>query len=372
MSRPAPETLRPLKVLFLTRYPVEGASSRYRVFQYLPHFEALGVQCRVQSFMSQAMYQLSFSKGRSLRKMWETGKAVLRRLGVLAGWGRYDIIYMQRELLPFGPPVIERFLRWRGATLVFDYDDALFIHKPSRYNPLASLLRSSDKVRQLFGIVHCVIAGNDWLRDEAIKSGARAETVEVAEDTVRIQPHAPHSNDQPVTVGWLGSSSTVKYLRQIEPVLVELAARYPALRFEIMGGGDFRMDGVPWRLTPWSLDGELEALRRFDIGLMPLPAEDWAKGKSGGKARTYMAAGVVPVCSAIGYNLELIDPGRTGLLCTTPDDWRQAITSLVEDAGLRQRLATAARAEVEARFSPALQARKLRDIFDAILPAPQR
>lgn len=356
----------PLKVLFLTRYPVEGASSRYRVYQYLPHFEALGVQCRVQSFMSPAMYSLSFSKGRVLRKMWETGKAVLRRLATLAGWRGYDIIYMQRELFPFGPPVVERYLRWRGATLVFDYDDALFIHKPSQYNPLASLLRSSDKVRQLFGIVHCVVAGNDWLRDEAKKSGTRAETVEVAEDTVRIQPHSPHTNDRPVTIGWLGSSSTVKYLRLIEPVLVDLAACNPLLRFEIMGGGDFRMEGVPWVLTPWSLQGELEALKRFDIGLMPLPSEDWAKGKSGGKARTYMAAGVVPVCSAIGYNLELIEPGRTGVLCSSLEDWRREIETLVADAGLRQRIAVAARAEVESRFSLVTQARRLVGIFETL------
>ncbi|MFY2763021.1 glycosyltransferase family 4 protein [Arenimonas sp. MALMAid1274] len=367
MSSPAVESLRPLKVLFLTRYPVDGASSRYRVYQYLPHFEALGVQCRVQSFMSQAMYQLSFSKGRSLRKMWETGKAVLRRLVVLAGYGRYDIIYMQRELLPFGPPVIERFLRWRGATLVFDYDDALFIHKPSRYNPLASLLRSPDKVRQLFGIVHCVIAGNDWLRDEARKSGAQAETVEVAEDTVRIQPHGPHTNDVPVTLGWLGSSSTVKYLRLIEPVLVELAARNPQLRFEIMGGGEFSMPGVPWTLTPWSLDGELEALRRFDIGIMPLPDEQWANGKSGGKARTYMAAGVVPVCAAVGYNLELIDHGRTGFLCASHDDWLQTLHRLVGDASLRDRVGRAAREEVTRRFSPLVQAARLRAIFDTLV-----
>ena len=366
MSGPVTDVGRQLKVLFLTRYPVEGASSRYRVYQYLPQLEMLGVVFCVQSFMSPAMYSLSFSPGRSLRKVWETVKAVLRRLAALRHYRQYDIIYLQRELLPFGPPLVERWLRWRGARLVFDYDDALFIHKPSRYNPLASLLRSPDKVRQLFGIVHCVVAGNDWLRDEAIKSGARAETVEVAEDTVRIRPHAPHTNDQPVTIGWLGSTSTVKYLRQIEPVLVELALRYPTLRFEIMGGGDFHMPGVPWTLTPWSLAGELDALRRFDIGLMPLPDEDWAKGKSGGKARTYMAGGVVPVCSAVGYNLELIDSGRTGLLCRSQDDWREAISALIENADLRQRMADAARNEVEVRFSLAGQARKLCDILETV------
>jgi glycosyltransferase involved in cell wall biosynthesis len=361
------EAPRSLRVLFLTRYPVEGASSRYRVYQYLPHFEALGVKYRVQSFMSSAMYQLSFSKGHSLRKLWETSRAVLRRLTVLSGLGRYDIIYMQRELLPFGPPLIERWLRWRGATLIFDYDDALFIYKPSRYNSLASLLRSPDKVRQLFVIAHCVIAGNDWLRDEAIKSGAWAETVEVAEDTVRIAPHAPHTNDRPITIGWLGSTSTVKYLRLIEPVLQKIHRNYPDVQFRLMGGGEFYMPGVPWHIEPWALDAELTALKAYDIGLMPLPDEDWAQGKSGGKARTYMAAGVVAVCEGIGYNLELIEHGNTGFLCRGEDDWYATLAYLIENPQARQTVATAARRIVEERFSPEGQARKLHAIFWKIL-----
>lgn len=368
MSAPATSALeRPLKVLFLTRYPMEGASSRYRVFQYVPYLEALGVRCEVQSFMDAPMYRLSFSRGRTLAKAWATARASVRRIAAVLRHADYDLVYMQRELLPFGPPLLERWLRRRGKPLLFDYDDALFIGKPSRYNPLATLLRSPGKVRELFRIVDCVVAGNDWLRDQAIEAGGQAVTLEVAEDTDRIPAHAPHSNSVPVTIGWLGSSSTVKYLRMLEPVLVALAARHPQLRFELMGGGDFEMPGVDWQLSDWSLQGELDALARFDIGLMPLPQEDWAKGKSGGKARTYMAAGVVPVCSAIGYNLELIEHGRTGFLCTTPAEWEQALSALVEDAGTRDRVAREARAEVRRRFDPAGQAAGMRAIFDTVL-----
>jgi glycosyltransferase involved in cell wall biosynthesis len=356
-----------LKVLFLTRYPVEGASSRYRVYQYVPHLEALGVACTIQSFMSPELYRLSFSRGRLLAKAWHTFRAVFRRVRAVRNHRGYDIVYMQRELLPFGPPLLERWMKRSGAALVFDYDDALFIAKPSHYNPVATLLRSPGKVLEVFRLVDRVVAGNDWLRDEAARHGARAVTVEVAEDTDRIPAHAPHVNAGPVTIGWLGSTSTVKYLRLIEPALREVAASLPGLRFEIMGGGDFSMEGVPWQVLEWSLDGELDALARFDIGLMPLPMEDWSRGKSGGKARTYMAAGVVPVCSAIGYNLELIDQGRTGFLCSTMQDWLDAIRTLAERPELRQELAVAARREVELRFSPAGQAAKLREVFDSIL-----
>lgn len=362
---------RALRILFLTRYPAAGASSRYRVFQYLPLLRSQGLECDVQSFMDDRLYQLSFSHGRTPAKLWHTIKATLRRVVAVLRHRRYDIVYMQRELLPFGPPLLERWMKRRGALLLFDYDDALFIKKASRYNPLATLMRAPDKVIDIFRIADCVVAGNDWLRDQALSQGARrAVTIEVAEDTVRIRMHAPHSNERPVTIGWLGSSSTVKYLRLIEPVLQRVSGRYPSVRFEIMGGGQFHMDGVRWSVVDWSLDGELAALQRYDIGLMPLPLEEWANGKSGGKARTYMAAGVVPICTAIGYNLELIDHGRTGFLCQDPDGWFDAISRLVEDAGLRQAMATAARAEVESRFSVAGQVAMLKDLFESLASGP--
>lgn len=341
-----------LRVLFLTRYPIAGASSRYRVHQYLAYLEEFGVQCEVQSFMDDALYALSFSPGRTGTKLVRTFVAVLRRLWVLRRHRRYDAIYMQRELLPFGPPWLERWLKRSGARLVFDYDDALFIAKPSRYNPLASLFRAPGKVRDLFQLVDLVIAGNNWLRDQAIAHGATAVTLEVAEDASRFSgPRTKAPGDQ-IVIGWLGSTSTVKYLRLIEPVLQDVARRYPHARFELMGGGDFAMKGVPWTLLPWSLDGEVEALDRWDIGLMPLPEEDWAKGKSGGKARTYMAAGVVPVCTGIGYNLELIHHGATGLLCRTHDDWASALALLVDRPAERASMAVAARRVVQERFAP--------------------
>ncbi len=356
------------KVLFLTRYPVEGASSRYRVFQYLEHLKAHGVDADVQSFMDTGMYKLSLTSGRTGQKILATLLATARRLWALRKWRNYDILYLQRELLPFGPPVVETYLKKQGATLFFDYDDALFIKKASRYNKIATALRSGDKTREIFKLVSCVVAGNNWLRQAAVDAGAaKAVTLEVAEDTARIPMHRGHTNEEPVTIGWLGSPSTVKYLRFIEPVLQKIARTHPNVRWEIMGGDAFEMDGVNWQISDWSLQGELDALARFDIGLMPLPSEDWAKGKSGGKARTYMAAGVVPVVAGIGYNLELIEHAKTGFLCETLADWESHLVQVIEDASLRQRIASAARSEVEQRFNPATISGQMAQLFTDVL-----
>ncbi|MEE3358448.1 MAG: glycosyltransferase family 4 protein [Pseudomonadota bacterium] len=356
------------RVLFLTRYPVEGASSRYRVFQYLKHLEEIGVHADVQSFMDTPMYHLSLNRGRTSAKIFAAIRATAKRFWALRKWKDYDALYFQRELLPFGPPIIEQYLRKRGAVMFFDYDDALFIKQPSMHNWLATALRSGDKTLELFRIVHCVVSGNNWLKDAAIKAGAeKAVTLEVAEDTDRIPMHAPHTNAKPVTIGWLGSPTTVKYLRLIEPVLQRLARKYPEIRWEIIGGSEFNMPGVDWTLHNWTLDGELEALARFDIGLMPLPLEDWSLGKSGGKARTYMAAGVVPIVSAIGYNNELIRHGETGFLCKSEDDWERYLVRAIEDADLRQTIASEARKEVEERFDPRSTAQKMAELLQEVV-----
>ncbi len=359
--------VKDVNVLFLTRYPIEGASSRYRVYQYVPHLEKLGVTCRVQSFMDKTMYERSFAAGGAGLKLWHMLKASLSRIRVLMRYKDFDVIYMQREMFPFGPPLAERFLKSRGAILVFDYDDALFIERPSRYNAWAASFRSAEKTFDIFWLSDCVIAGNDWLRDVARQYCTRAETIEVAEDTNRIKLRAPHTNQGGVLVGWLGSPSTVKYLRQVEAVLRRISNAYPFVRFEIMGGGDFNMGDLPVTHTDWSLNGELEALGRFDIGIMPLPNEDWARGKSGGKARTYMAAGVPPVCTKIGYNIELVRDGETGFLCMSDAEWEMALGKLIENPDLRQTIAVAARADVQERFSPERQAAKIHGVLRSLL-----
>lgn len=354
-----------MRVLFLTRYPMAGASSRYRVFQYIPDLRRLGVECEVQSFMDERLYALTLSKGAQAEKIARTLHRSLVRLGRLLRHERYDVVYMQRELFPFAGPVMEKWLRARGAKLVFDYDDALFIKKPSKHNKLATLLRSAGKTVEIFKLVDLVIAGNDHLRDTAREHGAPAATLLVAEDAERVPPKPP--GEGPLVVGWLGSPSTEKYLEFIrEPLTRFFAAQQGRAVMKIMGGGDFTAD-FPVEHLGWSLEGEIAALTDFDIGLMPLPQDEWSLGKSGGKARTYMAAGVVPVCQAIGYNLELIEHGRTGFLVTGADEWHDTLTRLAADPELRAAVSQAARAHVAEHFSIPGQAANMKALLEDVV-----
>lgn len=355
-----------MKVLFLTRYPVEGASSRYRVYQYLDALGQLGTKSTVSSFMSARMYQLVFSPGTKLKKLTYAFFAVLKRCWVVLFAWRYDLVVMQRELLPFGAPILEGFIKLMGIPLVFDYDDALFVHKDSKYNQLASTLRRPEKTIEIFSLVDAVSAGNQYLADAAKPYCKHSYCIEVAEDTDRI-PLRKYQKTGSVIIGWLGSKSTEKYLELIKPALEKLFVKHDGLRIKVVGGGEFKLNATDVDHIEWSLDSEVEELLSFDIGLMPLPLEDWSEGKSGGKARTYMAAGVVPVCTAIGYNLELIEHERTGYLVKTNEEWLSSLELLIQSAELRQQIGMTAREDVIKRFSVAGQAKKLNDIFELVV-----
>jgi glycosyltransferase involved in cell wall biosynthesis len=340
-----------VKVLFLTKYPEEGASSRYRVYQYLPYLDAAGIDYDVRPFMSPAMYRRMMRSGATVGKALDTLTAVVKRVLALQGAKRYDLVYMQRECLPFGGPWLERSLRRQGIRTVFDYDDALFIFKGSTHNKLADRFKRPDKYREIFALADCVLAGNDWLRDQAAEHCRDARTFYVAEDLERYTPRPPHAEGEKVVIGWLGSPSTEKYLRLIEPALREVCTRHPRVRLKVIGGGAFRPEGIPVEQVPWTMDTEVPHLHGFDIGIMPLPLEEWSKGKSGGKARTYMAVGLPVVCTGIGFNRELIRDGETGFLVETTAEWTESLSKLVESPGLRQRVGDAARREVEERYS---------------------
>lgn len=354
-----------MKVLFLTRYPESGASSRYRVYQYLPHLESLGIECQVSPFMSESMYRAAFEPGGHFKKFGQASVATIRRLSWLFRANRFDLLFLQRECLPFGGAWMESiFPRYRPT--IFDLDDALFISKPSRFNKVATFFRNPNKYFDIFRKVDCVLAGNSWLAKQAAEYCDDARAFHVAEDTNRIPMRPPHNNDDGVTLGWLGSKSTEKYLELIREPLESLTREFDGLRLKVVGGGDFRSDSIEVVHRPWKLDTEIAELCSFDIGLMPLPNEPWSQGKSGGKARTYMAAGVPPVATAIGYNRELIATPSLGRLIDSDSEWISALRELIAKPGLRQEIGECARMHVEKFFAVQSQAKLLAEIFEEI------
>ena len=146
-----------------------------------------------------------------------------------------------------------------------------------------------------------------------------------------------------------GSSSTARYLRDIAPALARVC-RDGRARVRLVGSGSVDLPGVPVEGVGWREEAEVDEIRSFDVGIMPLPDAPWARGKCGFKLIQSMACGLPVVASPVGVNGEIVADGADGFLARDAGEWVAALARLKGDAALGGRLGKAGRRKVEARY----------------------
>jgi glycosyltransferase involved in cell wall biosynthesis len=128
-------------------------------------------------------------------------------------------------------------------------------------------------------------------------------------------------------------------------------------------GATVQMPGLDVECVPWSAAREVEDLRPLDIGLMPLPDDEWSKGKCGMKALQYMGLAIPPVVTPVGVNAAIVTDGVTGFHARNEREWVDRLGHLLSDARLRARLGTAARRRVEEAYSARVHAPRIARII---------
>lgn len=347
------DTPAPLSVLLLCRYSRLGASSRLRFLDTLPMLEAYGIRATVAPFFDDA-YLEAYYAGRHDRR------AVLRayagRLRALLGSGGHDLLWIEKEALPWLPAAVERWLL--GATpFVLDFDDAWELRYRAHGRALVRRLLG-DKWRRLMPQAALAIAGSAVLADWCREAGApRVEWIPTVIDLARY-PLRPPPDNPVFTVGWIGTRSTLPHLAAAGEALRQVGDS-GGLRLRLIANEPIALPGVAVEFVPWREDREAELLAGIDAGIMPLPDEPWERGKCAYKLIQYMAAGRPVVASPVGANAEVVVDGETGLLATTTEDWIAALTRLKTDAALRARMGTAGRRRVEQTYCLQAQAGRL-------------
>jgi glycosyltransferase involved in cell wall biosynthesis len=155
-----------------------------------------------------------------------------------------------------------------------------------------------------------------------------------------------------VTIGWSGSASTLAHLRPLMPALERVVATHGSrVRIRVMGDPAFEHPPLGLRGEAWSPTAEVQLLQEMDVGLMPLPDDEWTRGKCGFKGLLSMAMGAATVMSPVGVNTEIVRHGENGFLAATEDEWVELLCRLVDDAALRARVGQAGRQTVVDRYS---------------------
>jgi glycosyltransferase involved in cell wall biosynthesis len=339
-----PDAAASLRVLMATRYGRLGASSRLRLLQYAPALERFGIECTTRPFLSDAYVEALYGKGSRLTPALA---AYGRALGLARAIRAHELIWIEKELLPFLPASLERALLGEKK-FILDFDDAWFLrYQTGKSLPARWLL--GEKFTDLVRRAALTVVANETLQAWAVGQGAREvlllpTVVDLAHYPVLPEPAGPF------TVGWIGTPVTAPYLQAIEAPLRRLAGEQP-LELLIIGAPDLRVPGVICRHLPWSENAEGALLGQCHVGVMPLSDDAWSRGKSGYKLVQYMAAGRATVASPVGANRTIVVDGITGMLASDAEQWFVALRRLRDDQGLRSRMALAARARVAGDYA---------------------
>jgi glycosyltransferase involved in cell wall biosynthesis len=307
-----------MRVLVLTFGDNTVASSRTRIFQYTPYLKEYGITFNII---------VCFKKSDSIFFL----NKYLRLLYFLFLSLFYKTVVIQKVLIP---PIMVNILRKFHKKIIYDFDDAMYTTQDDL---------KADKSEYYFKhiVSNCdlVILENENAKNYVSSLCQNILLITGPIETERYcNSKEKQKNLNTITLGWIGSPSTTLYLEQMADVFDFLTLKYPNLTVKIIGAdlGILSFREASWlKISDWDLDTEVEELMEFDIGIMPLQNNEWAKGKGGYKLLQYMSIGIPSVASPVGINCDLIRDGVNGYLALTNDEWKQKLSMLIESEALR-------------------------------------
>jgi glycosyltransferase involved in cell wall biosynthesis len=337
------------RVLLLAPYPLRTTpSQRFRFEQYIEPLRTLGIDCEVRPLLDPETVKILYRPGYLARKAGVVLRGALARLRDLASARSFDAVFVHREAYPLGYPLVERLLGVLGLPYLFDFDDAIYLSNASAANRFIAPLKFAQKTAVIAKHAALVIAGNQHLAQWARQFNQNVQVIPTTIDTQRYAP-VPRRREGPLCLGWSGSVTTIEHLRPLSPVLRRLQQQH-GVRLRVIGDPSFSIEGASVEALSWSEDREVDDLSQLDIGVMPLPDEEWARGKCGLKALQYMGLGIPTVMSPVGVNSEIAS-GGAAQLASTEAEWESILTGLLRDETARLALGKAGRQRVIERYS---------------------
>jgi glycosyltransferase involved in cell wall biosynthesis len=339
---------------------------RYRIEQWEPLLRAQGVEITYSSFETAELQQILHQSGNTWQKIQGVLQNINRRRNEVKSLAGFDLVYVFREAALLGPAWFERRIARSGIPMVFDFDDAIFIPYRSPSNGYLSYLKFPNKTGEICRLSSHVMVGNQFLADYAKQFNDRVTIIPTTIDTEKYQMPEQKSAPETPVIGWSGSFSTAQHLDTLRGILQELAQQ-EKFRLRVIGAPNYELPGVDTEVIKWRSETEVEDLLSIDIGVMPLPDDEWSKGKCGLKALQYMALGIPTICSPVGVNSAIIQDGENGFLADGKDEWIEKLKRLLHSAELRRKLGAAGRETVEEGYSAVSQAPRILEVFQSVV-----
>lgn len=331
-----------MKVLFITQKK-DAPSTKWRLLQFIPHFEKAGVHCAVEEMPSNVVARLSQAKRA----------------------GGYDVTVLQKRLLP---KLILNRLRKNAKALIFEFDDVITLKRSDEGTILESPTRDR-RFRRIVRVADALVTTNETLADHARRMGAedgRIHVLPTVIDLARWEPRTPSAETKEVVIGWMGTPSNLPSVEIVRAPLTRLCRRYDKLKVKIVCESPIALEGVRLIHQPFSAEYEVSDVRSFDIAIAPLVEDPWTRGKVSTKLLAYFGAGLPVVASDVNANRLYIKDGQNGFLVGTLGQWEEKLAKLIDDPELRKSVGAKARESAEKEYSLAAALPKYLALFEKL------
>ena len=342
------------KILFIASHRLDRSpAQRFRFEQFLEYFESNGFHCEHSHFISGNDDKYLYRKGKYFQKFRILLKAILIRLKDVSRADAFDIVFIQREAFLLGSTYFERRFSKSKAKLIYDFDDSIWLGDTSDANKKLRWLKYPGKIAKIISISDMVFAGNKYLANYASYYNSH---IKIVPTTINTDEYKRNINskrtDGKVCIGWTGSITTIKHFEYALPTLRKLKQKYgDQLVIKVIGDKNYVNEELDIKGQGWNKENEIDELSSFDIGIMPLPDDEWSKGKCGLKGLQYMALEIPAIMSPVGVNSEIIKDGVNGFLAKNEKEWLEKLSILIDNTKLRDTIGKEARKTVIGNYS---------------------
>ena len=302
--------------------------------------------------MGDRLWRIAYIQGNYTEKIFWTIKGYIERIFLLFSLPKYDTVYIFMNVVPFGPAILERLYRALSRRIIYDVEDNMISNEPNNDRRIIGFLKSKKKYEYLIKKSDLVITSSPALSEKCNEISGSKKSVFIPStlNEKRFLPGTSLVHKEKLTIGWTGTFSSKPYL---DIVLPSLEALYKERDFKMKITGNFEMENpsLDLEVIQWNKENEVRDLQDIDIGLYPLPLNEWVSGKDGLKAMQYMSIGIPAVCTAVGNVLNMIDDGVDGILVFEESEWKEKLKDIIDDEIKRKMIGNNARKTFLSKFS---------------------
>jgi glycosyltransferase involved in cell wall biosynthesis len=327
-----------------------------------------GIRIHYAPFETTKLHEVLYHPGHYTTKVGEMLRAYVGRIKLLNELDRFDAVFVYREAALLGPAFLEKMVARRDKPIIYQLDDPLYVPYTSPSNGYLSYLKFFGKISEICRLAKVVMVNSTHIREYVAQYNKNIWQVPSVVDTKQyvFRPQLLERQTGDVCIGWSGSPTTIGNIRVIAGALRKLSARVKH-RVHLIGGTEFDLPGVRYDAQKWSAATEVEDLRKMQVGMIPLPVNEWNKRKFYMKTAQYMALGIPPVATPLGSNPEVIHHGVTGFLADSEDEWVDYLNLLITDHDLRLRMSHEAAKAAKEKYSLEGNTEKIIEAFRAAL-----